>query len=160
LAEEEENSGLMKLIIIAVSIIIVLSLIGFVMVKFVNPEQVSLGGLTGGDEEEQKEEEANNEIGPTYQLGDFTVNFAEENNFNFLKASITFEVSHEKLVEELNKRNPQIRDLVISILRAQSSSDIKAPSTKSIKDEIKTRVNEKLNTGEINSVWFTQLVIQ
>ena len=157
MAEEEENNGLMRLIIIAVSIVLVLSIIGFVMVKFVNPEQVSLGSVTG-KESEQKEEE--DEIGPTYQLGDFTVNFAENQNYQFLKASIVFEVSHAKLNEELNKRNPQIRDLVISILRTQTPDDIKAPTTDNIKSEIKTKVNDKLNTGEIKNVWFTQLVIQ
>jgi len=157
LAEEEGNNGLMRLIIIAVSIVLVLSIIGFVMVKFVNPEQVSLGSVTG-KESEQKEEK--DEIGPTYQLGNFTVNFAENQNYQFLKASIVFEVSHAKLNEELNKRNPQIRDLVISILRTQTPDDIKAPTTDNIKSEIKTKVNDKLNTGEIKNVWFTQLVIQ
>jgi flagellar basal body-associated protein FliL len=157
LAEEEGKNGLMKLIIIAVSIIIVLSIIGFVMVKFVNPEQMNLGSVTGKEKEAQ---EQSDEIGPTHQLGDFTVNFAEESNYQFLKASITFEVSHDKLKEELNKRNPQIRDMVISILRSQTPEDIKAPSTDAIKKEIKTKINETLNTGEVKNVWFTQLVIQ
>ena len=157
MAEEEGKNGLMKLIIIAVSIIIVLSIIGFVMVKFVNPEQMNLGSVTGQEKEAQ---EQSDEIGPTHQLGDFTVNFAEESNYQFLKASITFEVSHDKLNEELNKRNPQIRDMVISILRSQSPEDIKAPSTDAIKKEIKTKINETLNTGEVKNVWFTQLVIQ
>ena len=157
MAEEEGKNGLMKLIIIAVSIIIVLSIIGFVMVKFVNPEQMNLGSVTGKEKEAQKQSD---EIGPTHQLGDFTVNFAEESNYQFLKASITFEVSHDKLNEELNKRNPQIRDMVISILRSQNPEDIKAPSTDAIKNEIKTKMNETLNTGEVKNVWFTQLVIQ
>ena len=38
--ENEEKNGLMRLIIIAVSIVIVLSIIGFVMVKFINPNNV------------------------------------------------------------------------------------------------------------------------
>ncbi len=155
---EEEGNGLKKLIIIAVSIVIVLSLIGFVMIKFVNPEGVNMN-ITDNENKEQEEKEAK-EIGPTHELGEFTVNFTDQQNYNFLKASITFEVSHDKLTEELSKRNPQIRDLVISILRSQTPEDIKAPSTKSIKDEIKNKVNGNLNTGEIENVWFTQLVIQ
>ena len=157
MAEEEGNNGLLRLIIIAVSIIIVLSIIGFVMVKFVNPDQVNLGSVTG---KENGQEEKNEKIGATYRLGDFTVNFAEEQNYQFLKASIVFEISHDKLNEELSKRNPQIRDLVISILRSQTPEDIKAPTTNNIKKEIKMKVNDKLNTGEIKNVWFTQLVIQ
>lgn len=157
MAEEEGNNGLIRLIIIAVSIVIVLSIIGFVMVKFVNPEQINLGSVTG---EEGKQEKQAEEIGPTYELGDFTVNFAEEQNYQFLKASIVFEISHNKLNEELNKRNPQIRDLIISILRAKNPEDIKTPSNENIKSEIKTKVNDRLNTGEVENVWFTQLVIQ
>lgn len=153
--ENEEKNGLMRLIIIAVSIVIVLSIIGFVMVKFINPNNVEMN-IAGAKQEKEKVEE----IGPTYELGDFTVNFAEENNYQFLKASIVFELSHNKLKEELNSRNPQIRDLTISILRSQTPEDIKSPSTDMIKKEIKTKVNDRLNTGEIKNVWFTQLVIQ
>ena len=156
LAEEKDN-GLKKLIIIAVSIVIVLSLIGFIMIKFVNPESVN---MNIGAENKNEEEQQAQEVGPTYELGGFTVNFTDQQNYSFLKASITFEVSHDKLNEELSKRNPQIRDLVISILRSQTPEDIKAPSTQSIKDEIKNKVNKNLNTGEIENVWFTQLVIQ
>lgn len=155
---EEEGNGLKKLIIIAISIIIVLSLIGFVMIKFVNPESVDMN-ITD-DENKEKEENKAKEIGPTHELGGFTVNFTDQQNYSFLKASITFELSHEKLTEELGKRDPQIRDLVISILRSQTIKDIKAPSTQNIKDEIKNKVNKNLNTGEVESVWFTQLVIQ
>lgn len=153
---EENGNGLKKLIIIAVSIVIVLSLIGFIMIKFVNPEGVN---MNFGDNNETEEQQAK-EVGPTYELGEFTVNFTEEKNYNFLKASIVFEVSNDKLNEELNKRDPQIRDLIISILRSQTPEDIKAPSTQSIKDEIRNEVNNNLNTGEIENVWFTQLVIQ
>ena len=153
--ENEEKNGLMRLIIIAVSIVIVLSIIGFVMVKFINPNNVEMN-IAGAKQEKEKVEE----IGPTYELGDFTVNFAEENNYQFLKASIVFELSHNKLKEELNSRNQQIRDLTISILRSQTPEDIKSPSTDMIKKEIKTKVNDRLNTGEIKNVWFTQLVIQ
>ena len=152
---EEKDNGLKRLIIIAVSIVIVLSLIGFIMIKFVNPESVNMNIGDNNEKEEQAKE-----IGPTYELGGFTVNFTDQQNYNFLKASITFEVSHDKLNEELNKREPQIRDLVISILRSQTPEDIKAPSTQSIKDEIRTKVNDNLNTGEVENVWFTQLVIQ
>jgi len=150
---EEKNGGLMKLIIIAVSIVVVLSIIGFVMVRFINP--ASENGEVANQQVEQSRE-----LGPTYQMGDFTVNFAEGSNYQFLKASIVFEVSHDKLTEELNKRNPQMRDLIISILRSQSPEDIKSPSTQVIKDELKNAVNNNLNTGEIKNVWFTQLVIQ
>ncbi|MGM0445256.1 MAG: flagellar basal body-associated FliL family protein [Bacillota bacterium] len=150
---EEKNGGLMKLIIIAVSIVVVLSIIGFVMVRFINP--ASENSEVANDQVEQSRE-----LGPTYQMGEFTVNFAEANNFQFLKASIVFEVSHDKLTEELNKRKPQLRDLIISVLRSQSPEDIKSPSTQGIKDEIKNVINNNLNTGEVKNVWFTQLVIQ
>lgn len=150
---EEKNGGLMKLIIIAVSIVVILSIIGFVMVRFINP-------ASENGEVANKQVEQSRELGPTYQMGEFTVNFAQANNFQFLKASIVFEVSHDKLIEELNKRKPQLRDLIISVLRSQTPEDIKSPSTQGIKDEIQNTVNNNLNTGEIKNVWFTQLVIQ
>ncbi len=109
---------------------------------------------------EPEAEKQSKEIGTTYTLGDFIVNLSDSQSYQFVKASIVVETSQGDLVEELDKRKPQIRDRIIAILREANIEDIQEPGAVSIKNQIMTRLNQILTEGEITSVWFTQLVIQ
>ncbi len=99
-------------------------------------------------------------IGPTYSLGDFVVNLSGSGGYQYIKANIVVEVSKNNLVEELEKRSPQIRDRIISILRGQKLEDIQKPGTEVLKNNIKVSLNQILAGGKITNVWFTQLVVQ
>lgn len=99
-------------------------------------------------------------IGPTYSLGDFVVNLSGTRGYQYIKASIVVEVSTDIVISELEKRSPQIRDGIISILRDQKVDDIEEPGAKVIKNRIMTKLNDILGTGDITRVWFTQLVVQ
>ncbi|NLM96247.1 MAG: flagellar basal body-associated protein FliL [Halanaerobiaceae bacterium] len=100
------------------------------------------------------------DIGPTYSLGEFIVNLAGSHGYQYIQASIVVEVSEEKVIKELDKRSPQIRDTIILTLREQKIEDIEDPGADVIKNQLMTRLNLLLNTGEITNVWFTQLVVQ
>src|SRR5690554_1288575 len=99
-------------------------------------------------------------IGPTYSLGDFVVNLTGSRGYQYIQASIVVEVSTENVIEELEKRSPQIRDCIIAILRDQTVTDIEEPDAQTIKNRIMASLNSLLYTGQITQVWFTQLVVQ
>lgn len=99
-------------------------------------------------------------IGPTYSLGDFVVNLSGTRGYQYIKASIVVEVSTDSVITELEKRSPQVRDGIISILRDQKVEDIEEPGAKVIKNRIMAKLNDILGTGDITRVWFTQLVVQ
>ena len=99
-------------------------------------------------------------IGPTYSLGDFVVNLTAGRGYQYIQASIVVEVSTENVIEELEKRSPQIRDCIIAILRDQTVADIEEPDAQTIKNRIMASLNSLLYTGQITQVWFTQLVVQ
>jgi flagellar protein FliL len=101
-----------------------------------------------------------NKIGPTYSLGDFVVNLSGSGGYQYIKASIVVEVNDKKVVSELDRRSPQIRDVIIAILRDQKIQDIEEPGAEIIKNQIELELNQILNIGEITAVWFTQLVVQ
>jgi len=100
------------------------------------------------------------DIGPTYTLGDFVVNLAGSGGYQYIRASIVVEVDEKRVVEELDKRSPQLRDIIITILREQKLADIEEPGARVIKNQIVTRLNQVLSTGKIKNVWFTQFVVQ
>lgn len=99
-------------------------------------------------------------IGPTYSLGDFVVNLSGTRGYQYIQASIVVEVTTENVLDELERRSPQIRDGIISILRDQKIVDIEEPDAQVIKNRITAVLNDMLKTGKVSQVWFTQLVVQ
>jgi len=147
--EEKSNNNFIKLIAIFLLMVIVAAGTSYgVMTYFTSTQQ-----------EDQKQEEKK-EFGPTYTLGDFTVNLSDSGGYQFIKASIVVEVSDEKVIEELEKRSPQLRDVLISNMREASVNEIEEPGAKTLKKNIKNELNTVLSEGQVENVWFTQLVIQ
>ena len=149
MAEENDNGGsgnILKMIGIFVLVIIIAAGTSYGVMTYFNADK--------------KEETKKAEFGPTYSLGDFTVNLAGSGGYQFIKASIVVEVSDEKVISELEKRSPQLRDIIISNMREASIQEIEEPGAKKIKVSVKTELNKILNSGKIEHVWFTQLVVQ
>lgn len=115
------------------------------------------------------------EIGPLVSIGpEVIVNITSETGTDhFLKVNITFELEPVKdkkgkvdptggaAVEEVNKRQPQIRDAVITILRSKTKEKIDEKEGKDlIRSEIINTVNKFLISGRIKNVYFQDFVIQ
>lgn len=148
MADGKEGLGFRTLLMIGILMIIIAAGTSYAFMTFF---------ADGG---EAQVSTVNKEIGPTYSLGDFVVNLSGSGGYQFIQASIVVEVDSEKVVSELDRRSPQIRDIIISILRDQKLEDIEEPGAKIIKNQIRFNINKVLSTGEIKNVWFTQLVVQ
>ena len=108
---------------------------------------------TGPDEIEDR-------MGPTYQLGEYTVNLSGTGGFQYLQTNIVVEVNEDVVLEEIDKRSPQIDDAIISTLRSQSIDEIQEPGANQIKQQLADSINDVIRNGEIRNVWFTQFVVQ
>ncbi len=64
------------------------------------------------------------------------------------------------VLEEIDKRSPQIDDAIISTLRSQSIDEIQEPGANEIKKQLADSINEVIRNGEVRNVWFTQFVVQ
>lgn len=103
------------------------------------------------------------EIGPLVPLGnEIIVNLlSEDGSEHYLKINVTVEVDNEKVKEEATKRVPQIRDLVISILRSKTKEKIDQKEGKeSIRSEIISSINSHLVLGKVRNIFFEDFVIQ
>ena len=105
-------------------------------------------------------EEAEDRMGPTYQLGEYTVNLSGTGGFQYLQTNIVVEVSDSEVIEEIDRRSPQIDDAIISTLRSQSIDEIQEPGANEIKQHLANSINEVIGNGEVRNVWFTQFVVQ
>ena len=87
---------------------------------------------------------------------------ADNDGSRYLKVTIQLELDHtEMLKEELDKRVPQLRDAILTILSAKTYEEISSAQGKLIlKQEILRRLNSLLPFGQITNVYFTEFVSQ
>jgi len=104
------------------------------------------------------------ELGPIHTLGEFIVNLADPTESHYLRSNVVLELDYGsslKLAEEVEKRLPQIKDIVISSLGSKTSVQLQDPENReALKQELKEKINAVLNRGQLNRVYFTTFAIQ
>lgn len=161
---QEESGGKkskLKLIIIILVVLIVLGGAGVGAFLF----------MSGGKSDETMEEDkpvqtkqkvsTQTEIGPLYSFDPFIVNLADPGGSRYLKVSMQAELSGEELMEELEKRKPQVRDIVLTVLSSKAYPEVSTAQGKlALKQEIMRRVNLTLSGGSLVNIYFMEFVAQ
>ena len=89
------------------------------------------------------------------------VNLADTKGQRYLKVNIQFEVSDDKVIEELKKRTPLMLDLLIGILSGKTIEDVENTMGRNrLRREIIDKSNAELVSGKVINVYFTEFVIQ
>ncbi len=147
----------LKLLIAAIALIIIAivatSFTTYLMFSGVEPKNA----IPEGEDLVEK----NRDIGPTYHIGEFTVNLTANISSRFIRTDIVVEVSERATINEIETRKYQIRDRIITILRAKTVDQLNNPDQlELLRFEIMQNVNHLLNSGEIVDLFFIDLVIQ
>ena len=96
-----------------------------------------------------------------HSLEPFVVNVSGEAYPRYVKLTVAFEMDSPDARAELEERIAQIRDLTILMLSTKRLSDIEDFEGKALlKDDLRERVNAVLETGRVESVLFTEFVVQ
>ncbi|ADR19243.1 flagellar basal body-associated FliL family protein [Calditerrivibrio nitroreducens] len=114
-------------------------------------------------EEKAKKDKKSGEKAKTvvYSMGAIIVNLADQGVQRYLKVQIAVELDNPKLEEEVKKREPQIKDIIISVLSSKTVSDVNTPQGKiALKQEILKRANMVLTEGEITDLFFSEFIVQ
>ena len=97
--------------------------------------------------------------GYSIPLDYFLVNLAEDQGHKLFKVEMEFDVDSAAVQEEINKRMPQVRDIIIILLSSRNYNQISTPKGKErLKEEIRDTVNSFLTKGKINKVLFTRFI--
>ncbi len=112
-------------------------------------------------EEEPEEEETEVTIGPMYKMDTMIVNLADRGGKRYLRTTMELELNSSEVVEEIDKRLPQLRDTILMILPAKQYADISTTEGKlALRDEIISKMNAILKKGQISTLYFTEFVVQ
>jgi len=104
------------------------------------------------------------ELGPIQSVGEFIVNLADPTESHYLRCNVVLEMdfgSSVKLAEEVDKRMPQIKDIIIATMGSKTSVQLGDPENRdALKQELKDKLNAVLNRGQLAKVYFTSFAIQ
>jgi flagellar FliL protein len=161
-AEEEGGGGKKKLIIIIVAALVLLLGAGaaayFLFLKKPPPEEETTNEQV---EMVQPPAEEETDIGPMVDIKEFIVNIISEDGTHYVKASLTLELNNEAVLEEANKRMPQIRDAVLLLIGNKTFEELQdLQGKKQIKAELKSKINSFLKAGRVKNVYLTDFVVQ
>jgi flagellar protein FliL len=129
---------------------------------------ITLRQVNSGNTHNSASVETVEEIGPLVPLGnEIIINIpGEDGEEHYLKVNVTLEVQagkdkEDKAKEEVTKRIPQFRDLIISILSTKTKEKIDEKEGKDlIRSEIITNINRYLLSCKVKNLFFEDFVIQ
>ncbi len=99
--------------------------------------------------------------GHIYSLESMIVNLADMDFPRYLKIKIDFESVAPKPHEEFDRRLPQLKDLILTLLTSKTYPEISDSNGKmKLKEEIIEKANGLFDTVKLKTVYFTEFVVQ
>jgi flagellar FliL protein len=155
---QEKKGSAMKFIIIGLVavVVIVVAVVVFLL--------LGSGGSGGGEADVAdvgQSVPAEEMVSGSYVLDTFVVNLNDPGGKRYLKTNIELEYVGDAVGEELGRRLPQLRDVVLLLLSSKSLDEIQTVDGKiALRQELIQRINQILTSGKIRNLYFTQFVIQ
>jgi flagellar FliL protein len=125
-------------------------------------EKVTIDHVVEGEAQTQKAEEAKPDefIGTLIPMETFLVNLAGSRGGKLARINMELEVTGTEIQEEIDKRKPQIRDIIIILLSSKTFTQVSSREGKEqLRTEIKDTVNPFLTKGQIKRVYFTEFIL-
>ncbi|HBV96610.1 MAG: hypothetical protein JL50_16485 [Peptococcaceae bacterium BICA1-7] len=149
--QEKKKSGTLKIIIAAIGALIVG---GIIMGVFIYT--FGIPGMAPKAKEEVKIEMEN------LDLGERVVNLSDSGGSRYLRVRMVLEFKKdEKLAAELKEKNPSIMEGILHVFRSKSVDQIRPLDKEEIvKTEILESINQRLESGKVEKIYFTDFLIQ
>jgi flagellar protein FliL len=141
-----KNKLLTIMLILLVSITLVGVIAVVVIMKFT------------GDEAASKEPTIDEILEASVEVPEITTNLASG---DFIKISFTIQTDSKKAKEELEKRNFQVKNIIITELSELKSEELEGKAGKEkLQEKLKTRFNSIMQKGTIEKVYITSSILQ
>ncbi len=102
-------------------------------------------------------EEETELIGQLVPLETFLVNLAGAKGRKLMKITMSLEVENTEVQEEIEKRKPQIRDIILILLSSKTYDQVSTKEGKNfLRTEIRDTVNSFLTKGKVKRILFTE----
>jgi flagellar FliL protein len=159
--EGQEKGGGKKKLIFLLLLLVLLGIGGGLAYKFLVLDKETTESQEKQAQKIIEEIKATESVGVMFDLGTFVVNLADPDIERYLKVSIVLELKDQQTQQEAQKRLPEIKDAITTLLLTKRSSEIRTPEgIEFLKEEIAKRVNAILPLGGVKNVYFTEFIVQ
>lgn len=154
-----KSFSMKKVLIFGVPIFLIqVIVIYFLVTKFIFPSNETQAAEKTTEETPEKIEEP---VRHVYVVGDLIVNPAGTNGTRFLLMTVGVEVDSLQTKVELEKKDIQVRDALISILASKGLDQLgRVDQREVLRSEIAQKLGEILLTGKPKNVYFGKFIIQ
>ena len=160
----EPQKPILMIAVAAVNMIVMAAVV-FMLVKSHKTEMAKpkLSDVVEGVAKEEadragKEDELT--IGKLIPMETFTVNLAGTKGAKYARVNMELEVDGSKVEEEIDKRKPQIRDIIVILLSSKTYDSVTSKEGKLfLRNEIRDTLNSFLTKGKVKQIYFTDFVV-
>jgi flagellar FliL protein len=111
-----------------------------------------------GNEGDNSEPTIEEVVAASVDIPEITTNLSSG---NIVRLSFKVETDSKKAKEELQQREFQIRDIIISELANMSADQLDGKEgMDKLKETVKTKTNELMHEGKVNKVYTTSYILQ
>lgn len=139
-----------KLLMVMIGILIAITLVGVVALVLIMKQDNAAGN--------QSEPSADELVKISVEVPEITTNLADG---GFVKVKFMIQTDGKKAKEEIEKRNFQVQNIIISELSELKSDDFKGKKgIENLEEKLKMRVNSIMQEGKVEQVYITSQIIQ
>ncbi len=137
-----------------------IAIVYFLVAKFIGPKVTSGSEAKSAVPTEQKSA-GEDETTQIVVIKDIIVNPAGTNGTRFLVTTVGLEVPTLEAKNELEQKEVQTRDVLITILAGKRLDDLATPENKdSLRAEIQQRIDRILKSAKLKNVYISKFIIQ
>lgn len=138
-----------KLILIMLILLVSISLVGTIAVI----ASKQFNGSSGS-----KEPSIDKILASSVDVPQITTNLA---NGDYIRMSFKIQTDSKKAKKELEKRDFQVKDIIIQELSEMESNELKGKAgQEKLKEELKIKLNKIMQNGKIEQVYITENLLQ
>ena len=158
--DQKKKSGSKSKWLIYLAIAVVMLAGGyFAGTKFLKSSDTA--SADGNGEEKKESGKKNHAVSEMFMMEDIIVNPSGTGGTRFLSVSIGFEVGSKESVHNFEKREPVIKDALITILGSKTIEQLSDAKEKEItRFQIKKRVEQIMHVEDLAAVYFTDFILQ
>jgi flagellar FliL protein len=139
-----------KLLTIMVIILVAITLVGVIAIVAVTK--------FSGDAAAHKQPSIDEIVKASVDIPEITTNLADG---DFIKISFTVQTDSKKAKEELEKRNFQVKNIIITELSETKAEELRGKAGKEkLQEKIKAAVNGLMQEGHVEKVYITSSILQ
>lgn len=139
-----------KLLTIMLILLVSITLVGVIALVIVLKSE--------GSDASTKEASIDEIVESSVEIPEITTNLADE---GFIKIAFMIQTNNKDSKEELELRNFQVKNIIISELSELTAKQFKGKQGKeNLQEKLKTRINSIMQEGTIEKVYITSSIIQ